>query len=287
MTFYALALAALAGCSGHRNSLTVVKTRADRAGVVQVWVKPGSFTMGSDDAAIATLRAGNPPKWVDRELNDEMPAHRVTLSRGYWIDRDEVTNAAFHLFVQQDGYRSRAHWSNAGWAWLTKQDLGALPSPCEGTGPELPRRCVTWYEAEAYAHWRGGRLPTEAEWEYAARGPESRVYPWGNEFDAARCNVVDSKGAVAVGGYPQGASWAGARDMAGNAMEWVADWRAPHAAGDVTDPRGPSEGKIKVEKGGWWGAPALTARSAYRHYEDPPEYGDKHIGFRVVSDGNE
>ena len=105
--------------------------------------------------------------------------------------------------------------------------------------PDGPRVCVTWYEAEAYAHWRGGRLPTEAEWEYAARGPESRIYPWGETFDPTRCNLVDSKGAKPVGSYPNGVSWTGLHDMAGNAMEWVADWRGPHEASPATDPGGP------------------------------------------------
>ena len=142
---------------------------------------------------------------------------------------------------------------------------------------------MTWWEAEAYARWRGGRLPTEAEWEYAARGPRSLRYPWGNEWDAARCNVVGSAGATAVGSFPSGASWVGAQDMAGNAMEWVADWLAPYAGAPATDPAGPATGKMKVEKGGWWGSNPFVARSAYRHFEDSPDYADHHIGFRVLS----
>jgi formylglycine-generating enzyme required for sulfatase activity len=257
----------------------------DHAGIRQAWVPPGDFTMGTGDAEVAAIRATTIPRWIDRELDDEKPAHRVTLTRGYWIDVHEVTNAAYQAFVAQGGYTTRGHWSEAGWAWLAKQNTASLPAACEGTGPDLPRRCITWYEAEAYAHWRGGRLPTEAEWEYAARGPESRIYPWGETFDPTRCNLVDSKGAKPVGSYPNGVSWTGLHDMAGNAMEWVADWRAPHDAAPATDPGGPAAGTIKVEKGGWWGSNPLVARAAYRHYEDPPEYGDKHIGFRIVSDG--
>jgi formylglycine-generating enzyme required for sulfatase activity len=164
----------------------------------------------------------------------------------------------------------------------------ALPSPCSGDRPDQPRRCVTWYEAEAYARWRGGRLPTEAEWEYAARGPGSPRYPWGDTFDAARCNVIDTNGAVPVGSYPDGASWVGALDMAGNAMEWVSDWLdvSYYRESAAENPPGPASGSIKVEKGGWWGSNPFVARCAYRHYEDPPEYGDEHIGFRIVSDGS-
>jgi formylglycine-generating enzyme required for sulfatase activity len=259
------------------------KSRIDRAGIRQVWVPPGSFLMGTDDASLTALEQQGPPKWVAREFASEKPAHRVRLTRGYWIDTYEVTVAAFQEFVSQGGYEQKAHWSPAGWAWLAGQDRATLPSPCAGDAPDFPRRCVTWYEAEAYATWRGGRLPTEAEWEYAARGPDSLTYPWGNGFDAARCNVVDSTGPAPGGFHAGGVSWVGAHDMAGNAMEWVSDWLAPYGASQADDPTGPDSGTIKVEKGGWFGANPFVARAAYRHYEDPPEYGDKHIGFRIVS----
>lgn len=260
-------------------------SRIDTAGIRQVWVPPGSFTMGTTDATLAELRAQDPPKWVEREFASERPAHEVRLTRGYWIDATEVTNASFHAFVVDGGYGHLDLWSDAGRAWLAKQDHGALPSPCVGTEPDMPRRCVTWYEAEAYAAWRGGRLPTEAEWEYAARGPSASTYPWGNTFDAARCNVVGSTGPTPVGRFPGGDSWVGASDMAGNAMEWVSDWLDVgfYERSGVDDPTGPTAGTIKVEKGGWWGANPFVGRSAYRHYEDPPDYQDKHIGIRVVT----
>jgi formylglycine-generating enzyme required for sulfatase activity len=144
---------------------------------------------------------------------------------------------------------------------------------------------VTWYEAEAYARWRDGRLPTEAEWEYAARGPESLVYPWGNTFDENKANVILSPGLTPVGSYPDGVSWVGAHDMAGNAMEWVQDWLDVdyYKLNEQYDPQGPETGTVKIEKGGWWGSNAFVARSAYRHFEDPPLYQDHHIGFRIVT----
>jgi formylglycine-generating enzyme required for sulfatase activity len=260
--------------------------RRDGKGIEQVWVPAGSFAMGTDAATVAELNALHPPAWVAKEFESEQPQHPVRLSKGYWIDRFEVTNRAFQAFVEAAGYTTPSYWSEAGRAWLGRQRADALPSPCPGDRPDEPRRCVTWFEAEAYARWRGGRLPTEAEWEYAARGPKSTRYPWGDAFDAARCNVVGSSGAVVVGSFPSGASWVGAEDMAGNAMEWVGDWLdvAYYRQGPAVDPAGPGSGTVKVEKGGWWGSNPFVARSSYRHYEDPPEYGDKHIGFRIMSD---
>ncbi|MFL5643647.1 MAG: formylglycine-generating enzyme family protein [Chloroflexota bacterium] len=257
--------------------------RTDASGIAQVWVPAGTFTMGTDAKAIAALEKQNPPPWVKIEFPSEIPAHEVTLSKGYWIDATEVSNAAFGAFVDAGGYTNQALWSDDGWAWLGTKDAARLPVHCNGDVPEQPRMCVTWYEAEAYARWRGGRLPTEAEWEYAARGPKSSVYPYGDTFDRDKGNVLDSVSPKPVGSYPAGASWVGALDMSGNAMEWVSDWLADHVAGAITDPSGPATGEKKVEKGGWWGSNEFVARSAYRHYEDPPTYGDKHIGFRVAS----
>ena len=204
------------------------------------------------------------------------------------MDKYEVTNLAFDAFVAAGGYGARKWWSDVGWKWRQQQPHDSLPRSCDRTGPDHPRACITWYEAEAYATWRGGRLPTEAEWEYAARGPESRIYPWGDEWHSTRANLVNSAGATPVGSFPRGASWVGALDMAGNVMEWVSDWLDVsyyHCSGPWVDPAGPSTGERKVEKGGWWGSNRFVARSAYRHYEDPPEYGDHHIGFRVATDG--
>ena len=256
-------------------------TRLDDFGVEQVWVPPGSFLMG-------TVESGDldPPSWAANELKSEQPQHQVTLTQGYWIDKFEVTNAAFAAFVEAGGYLDRALWSEAGWGWLEKQNINRLPFNCRSSdGPDHPRVCITWYESEAYAHWRGGRLPTEAEWEFAARGPDSSIYPWGDAWDPAKANVVDSAGLVPVGTYPDGVSWVGAYEMSGNAMEWVQDWLDSryYEQGDMVDPQGPETGARKVEKGGWWGSHPFIARAAYRHFEDPPTYQDHHIGVRVVS----
>jgi formylglycine-generating enzyme required for sulfatase activity len=253
--------------------------RVDRHGIEQVWVPAGEFVMGTDDAT-----GLDPPAWALREVETEQPAHPVQLTKGYWMDRFEVTNEAFAAFAADGGYENSSLWSEAGWVWHDAQT--SLPQTC-GEEAEHPVACVSWFEAEAYAAWRGGRLPTDAEWEFAARGPDSRIYPWGNEWDASRANVVDSEGTTAVGLFPGGVSWVGAHDMSGNVMEWVGDWLTLdyYEDGLMTDPQGPATGRIKIEKGGWWGSNPFVARSAYHHFEDPPGYSDHHIGFRIVSEG--
>jgi formylglycine-generating enzyme required for sulfatase activity len=258
--------------------------RTDAKGVGQVWVPGGVFIMGSEEGSATA------PTWAASTYASEHPAHEVHLTRGYWIDTTEVTVGDFAAFKAAGGYEDRSYWSARGWMWVQSMAALPLPNPCLTQASDEPQVCVTWYEADAYARWRGGRLPTEAEWEFAARGPESRVYPWGNTFDGAKANVGNATGPVAVGSYPAGASWIGALDMAGNAMEWVADWwsNSYYAASPQDDPAGPATGTIKIEKGGWWGPPAGTsafvARSAFRLDEDPPAYQDHHIGFRIVTD---
>jgi formylglycine-generating enzyme required for sulfatase activity len=259
---------------------------SDAKGISQVWVPAGIFMMGTSDKEMQEVMAQNPPRFVTRALPSEQPQHEVRLSAGYWIDKFEVTYSAFEKFVDDKGYEKQEYWSEAGWKWLnSRPTVHACSGEVAKEKPNHPCVNVTWYEAEAYAHWRGGRLPTEAEWEYAARSSQSLIYPWGNSFDPAKANVIDSNGSMPVGSFPTGASWVGALDMAGNAMEWVQDWL------DVDyyklrvrdDPKGPVTGRIKIEKGGWWGSNRFVARSAYRHYEDPPTYNDHHIGFRVVT----
>ena len=259
-------------------------TRTDEKGVSQVYVPPGCFMMGSSDEQLDEAFKLDPPGWAKATAIYEKPQHEVCLTKGYWIDQYEVTNAAFAGFVADGGYTKAEYWSEKGAAWLKRQDADKLPIECEDTADDHPRVCVTWYEAEAYAAWRGGSLPTEAQWEFAARGTESSIYPWGDDWDAAKANVLDSDGLSAVGSYPDGVSWVGVYDMAGNAMEWAQDWLSSTYYKDSPkeDPTGQETGTKKVEKGGWWGSNAYVSRSAYKHFEDPPTYQDHHIGFRVV-----
>jgi formylglycine-generating enzyme required for sulfatase activity len=256
------------------------ETRVDAHGITQVWVPAGSFNMGTDTIAVPV------PGFARNELESERPQHKVTLTKGNWIDRDEVTNAAFQAFVDDGGYTNQKLWSEDGWNWLKKSSGRSGPAVCETSEPEQPRACITWYEAEAYANWRGGRIPTEAEWEFAARGPDSPIYPYGNDYDANKANVTGKNSSSAVGGYPDGKSWVGANDMSGNLMEWVHDWLDINYYKQMIeiDPKGPETGHIKVEKGGWFGSNSFVARAAYRHFEDPPSYQDHHIGVRIVTD---
>lgn len=262
-------------------------TREDDFGIAQQYVPAGCFVMGTSPEQAAYARTLTAPGWTLSRLPSEQPEHEVCLTQAYWIDTYEVTRAAFQAFVEAGGYEDEAYWSEAGLAWLEGQTVEELAERCpDETDPDAPQVCITWYEAEAYAAWRGGHLPTEAQWEFAARGEDSSIYPWGDTWDTSLANVENSEGLMPVGSFPGGVSWVGAHDMAGNAMEWVADWLSPNYRALMEqrdDPTGQPTGSIKIEKGGWWGSNAVVSRSAYRHFEDPPTYVDHHIGFRIVT----
>lgn len=251
--------------------------------MAMLYVPAGEFKMGSDDDATAyALELCQPydsdctPDW----FTVEQPAHTVTLD-AFWIDRTEVTNAQYQRCVEE----------------------GACDVPACGdvANPDLadhPVVCVNWFDAQAYCGWAGARLPTEAEWEYAARGPEARLFPWGNAFDGSKLNYCDSNcefewadaatddgyaATAPVSSYPQGASWCGTLDMAGNAHEWVADW---YAAGydenaPSQNPTGPPAGQFRILRGGSWGAVPGTVRGAYRGWPFP-DIAASTIGFRCA-----
>jgi formylglycine-generating enzyme required for sulfatase activity len=156
---------------------------------------------------------------------------------------------------------------------------------------------VGWDEAETYCQWAGARLPTEAEWEYAFRGEEGRVFPWGDEFDGARLNYCDVNCEAShadaryddgydktspVGSFPQGASWSEALDMGGNVSEWVADWLAPYAPEASVNPAGPGEGSDKLIKGCSWFSHPTYCRGALRASVEPDTRFD-YLGFRCAS----
>ncbi len=226
-------------------------------GVEMVLVPAGCFMMGSTEDEIAALGMGD-------TFLSEGPQHQVCFEEPFWIDRTEVTNGQFAAFNGQAAVGSN------------------FP------GDDRPRNQIAWMEAQAFCESRGARLPTEAEWEYAARGPDDWEYPWGNEFDGNRVvwNRGMEEGTVVVGSLPAGASWVGALDMSGNVLEWVADWYDTGYYGTLADgvvnPTGPTSGEHRVFRGGsWLDNYAGFMRAAYRR-DDFPTIQGVGVGFRCA-----
>jgi len=221
-------------------------------GMTMVYVPAGSFLMGSEDG--------------DSEADsDEFPQHEVTLD-SFWIDRTEVTNAQYERCVADGDCPTSFFAESTSW-----------------NGADYPVVGVSWMDAEAYCTWAGGRLPTEAEWEYAARGPEANRYPWGDELptcELAQFASCDGE-TIPVGGRPAGASWVGALDMTGNVWEWVQDWYGSYVDSPSNNPTGPTEGDYKVLRGGSWGGTSRNVRSADRIHNQPENRAGS-VGFRCA-----
>ena len=239
-------------------------TTADDAGAM-VLVPAGPFLMGSrkddlEQALAECRRLGGLESVCRNDYLHEFPQRQVTLD-AFHIDRYEVTNALYARFLAANGKGS--------------------PGPAT---PNHPVTGVTWRDADAYCKWAGKRLPTEAEWEKAARGADGRKFPWGSQWEKGRANGDGARGEPApVGSYPQGASPFGVHDVGGNVWEWVADWHGHdyYERGPRQNPRGPSEGDRKVLRGGSFVDKVLqlrtTVRLAYR-----PEETDGNVGFRCA-----
>ncbi|MBX3064661.1 MAG: formylglycine-generating enzyme family protein [Anaerolineae bacterium] len=249
-------------------------------GIAYVYVPAGCFMMGS---AENDLNAYDPEK----------PQHQVCITKSYWIGKFEVTNAEYQRFIDAGGYGTRNYWSEDGWIW---KDFRTMPRDYNGfTEPDQPRVGITWYEAEALAKWAGGRLPTEAEWEYAARGPYSPIYPWGDEYKVGYANVderdIDGtflEKTAPVDSYLNGVSWVGAYNMVGNVWEWCADWywcdgSCGYDASQRDDPTGVDSGDGHVMRGGSWDYSPRFARAAYRQWSVPHD-SDDNLGVRLVVD---
>ena len=239
-------------------------------GMVMVYVPAGEFEMGSTDGA-----------------SDEQPVHTVALD-AYWIDRTEVTNEQYGKCVAagacdspwESGSSTRdSYYGNTAYA-------------------DYPVIYVSWHDAEDYCKWAGGRLPSEAEWEYAARGQKGREFPWGDVFDGTLLNYCDANcrfdykdsehddgyaDTAPVGSYPGGASWIGAQDMAGNVWEWAADWYDEDYYGESSseNPVGPSSGEYRVVREDSWFIDLLNVRAATRTWFSPGVSLDS-IGFRCA-----
>ena len=216
-----------------------------------VLVHAGAFIMGSDEHDI-----------------DEKPAHSIYLDE-YLIDRYEVSHAQYGDFLGATGREPPKFWDDP--------DQNRSEQPVVG---------VNWFDADAYCRWRGKRLPTEAEWEKAARGTDGRTYPWGEEMDPSRLSYDHhTKKTCDVGTYPAGASPYGAMDMAGNALEWVQDWysTAYYSVSPDRNPRGPSEGTHRVVRGGAWELVGIEVQTFIR-FGASPEGRSYLIGFRCAKD---
>ena len=217
---------------------------------------------------------------------DEWPQRIVTLST-YWMDQTEVTNSQFAVFLNSLGNQAVN-----GTFWLDTADPdariswdGAIWLPQTGF-EQHPVIEVTWHGAAAYCEWADGRLPTEAEWEKAARGSEGHSFPWGEgiQCEQAQFGSCSGEGVIAVGSKPAGASPYGLLDMAGNAWEWVADRYAAdyYQTRPDVDPTGPESGNFFVLRGGSWYHDGRHARAANRRHNAATNSKDDY-SFRCVN----
>ncbi|MBI1786312.1 MAG: SUMF1/EgtB/PvdO family nonheme iron enzyme, partial [Acidobacteria bacterium] len=210
---------------------------------------------------------------------DEVPVRKVTLD-DYRIGRYPVTVHEYAKFVDDGGYFNDRWWRAGGFGKFEEPEAWVV----QLEHPNRPVTRVGWYEAAAYCAWAKGRLPTEAEWERAARGPGGTKYPWGDEeIDVSRANYSYSRieHPTPVGLYPKGRSPEGVDDLIGNVVEWCADWFGPYPAGDARNPLGPDKGTRKVVRGASFydGARILRAASRIRFV---PDYRFVNSGFRCV-----
>jgi formylglycine-generating enzyme len=232
-------------------------TLTGKDGAPMVLVPAGEFTMGSAEGD-----------------DDEQPVHRVYLD-SFYLDTFEVTNGRFAKFVA--AIQSEPPWGFA------DQETPVVHA-------DRPVRWVNWLEALGYCLWAGKRLPTEAEWEKAARGLDGRLYPWGNEPPTLAHAVFGLKEGGAdtvspIGNREKGTSPYGVHDLAGNLYEWVTDWYddAFYTTQPTINPRGPTEGTAKVQRGGSYINQPYRLRAAFRTKGDPTEH-DPNVGFRCAHD---
>jgi len=255
-----------------------------------VLIPGGSFLMGVDktervDTKKMTLRQQLKYAVSKEAFNDEGPAHMVILDP-YYMDKYEVSNKHYAEFIKATDHPAPAYWDDH-----------------RRNKPQQPVSGVNWHDANAYCSWTNKRLPSEAEWEKAARGPEGYKYPWGNELDPTKANFGRKQEYTAnVDAYPEGKSPYGIYNMAGNVFEWVDDWYDPNFyknTKETVNPHGPKEGvflsstgtyvdriatgKKRVIRGGSWYAPAESVTNTHRFWNDPMNnsYGVG-LGFRCA-----
>lgn len=232
---------------------TVRKNRQD--GLEYVWIPPGKFQMGAVPGDSEAVDREKPPHWVE-------------ITRGFWLSRTPVTVAAYAGSVGPTGRKKMPDYPsfNPGWS-----------------KPDHPMVKVTWDDAKDCCEWAGGRLPTEAEWEYAARGgKEGLLYPWGNEISSENARYSPRDKTAPVGSYP--ANGFGLYDMAGNVWEWCSDWYDEnyYHASTPRDPKGPPSGIGRVLRGGSWDTGPVFLRASGRGGVLPPLLGSHSVGFRCA-----
>ena len=240
-----------------------------------VLVNAGGFTRGIDNTKNNTFM-------------DEAPAKMIYLS-SYYIDKFEVSNSKYTEFIIATDHPAPAYWD--------QRKLNQPSQPVTG---------VNWFDADTYCHWANKRLPTEAEWEKAARGPAGSTYPWGDKLEYSKANFAKGKSGQkyitdSVDAHPDGISYYGAYNMAGNVFEWVQDWYSSnyYSTDETRNPIGPQlqnikniatvsskpepELKKKVIRGGSWFAPAQSITTTHRFWNDPinNSYGVG-LGFRCA-----
>jgi formylglycine-generating enzyme required for sulfatase activity len=233
-------------------------------------VPKGEFIMGSNeiDKEAKALQYGfRKPLYAN-----EHPRRNVML-RAFHIDRTETTNIEYHEFVDSTRHKPPKDWLR-----------GKYPEKFA----DHPVVNVSWHDADVYCKWRKKRLPTEEEWEKAARGTDGRKFPWGDEFDIKKVNALgEYEGAAPAGKFPEGASPYGALDMSGNVMEWTSNWYEQYPENDFNDKDYGEQYKV-VRGGGWGGtghyALQVFVSTSYRNMFEPEEVFDD-LGFRCAKDG--
>ncbi len=229
-----------------------------------VYVPAGEFSMGTNNVDSSEF---NQRDNIPLNANDARPQHKVATG-AFFIDITEVTNAQYQKYCDATGVPTPPHWKDGKFA----AEQG-----------EFPVHHVNWYEANAYAKWAGKRLPTEIEWEKAARGTDSRRFPWGNDWNGN--NVVNGgDGPQAVGKRKDGASPYGALDMSGNVNEWTASWFDGYANAPTKQPDFGTTLKV-VRGGAWWSGESL-GQTWYREVSRPQARLTM-IGFRCVRDAEQ
>lgn len=245
-------------------------------------IPAGPFLMGSrDDDKLAD--------------DDEKPQHRLELPT-YWIGKTPVTNAQFRPFVEGDGYTNRNYWTDAGWQWREEEGITQprFWEDADWNGDDYPVVGVSWFEAVAYCRWLSAqtgqefRLPSEAEWEKAARGSDGRIWPWGNTWEQGRCNSKETGigKTTPVGQYSSGASSYGVLDMAGNVWEWCATiWKKdyPYQIEDEWSAGYLEQDKARARRGGAYWLGKKAARGAYRGNNVAPRSRPFSGGLRLAS----